>query len=72
MPEAPNWYGRMKDICGVTYEDATFEDFQRYFKCTHIQSEKCNDKGLEFPNKCSVPPCNRCIYNQGVRFLLPY
>ena len=68
MPEASNWYGKMKDICGVAFQDGTLEDFQRYFKCRNMHFEKCNDKGLEFPSKCSVPPCNQC---QGVQFLLP-
>ena len=44
-----------KRICGPTYED-----FQRMFKCQNIHSQWCNDKGLQFPVTCSVPPCNRC------------
>ncbi len=66
--EATDWYGKMKDICGIEYQDGTFQDFQRYFKCTNMQNELCNDKGLAFPSTCSVPPCNRCSSIQGVNY----
>ena len=47
-------------VCGVRPLDATQNDFQRYFKCKNIHPEDCNDKGLEFPTSCSVPPCDQC------------
>ena len=67
----PEWYASMKDKCGVSVEDATFEDFQRLFKCANIWAELCNDKGLQFPTICSVPPCNSCI-SEGIGKLRKY
>ena len=66
---ANNFYGSMIDISGVAFHDGTFEDFQRYFKCKNVHPEKCNDAGLQFPTKCSVPPCNQCSVDQGIRNL---
>jgi len=56
----PEWYASMKDKCGVSVADATFEDFQRLFKCEDIAKKDCNDRGLQFPSSCSVAPCNVC------------
>ena len=50
----------MKDIVGVEPFKATYEDFQRMFKCHNLHIRDCNDKGLRFPVKCSVPPCDNC------------
>ena len=47
-------------VCGVRPLDATQNDLQRYFKCKSIHPKDCNDKGLEFPTTCSVPPCDQC------------
>ena len=53
----------MTDICGVSVQEAKFEDFQRFFKCNDVQKEYCNDKGLQFPTTCSFPPCDSCEAN---------
>ena len=53
-------YQRMKDIVGVEPFDATYEDFQRMFKCQNLYIRDCSDKGLRFPVKCSVSPCDTC------------
>ena len=58
--DAPIWYKNMAEVTGVTIKDATFEDFQRYFKCTNLQAANCNEKGLGFPLTCSFPPCDKC------------
>ena len=57
-------YGQMNDICGISFQNGTFEDFQRFFRCQNMKSPMCNDKGLQFPSTCSVPPCNQCSHNQ--------
>ena len=51
----------MKYVTGVEPSAATHEDFQRIFKCQNLRAVDCNDKGLQFPATCSVPPCNECI-----------
>ena len=48
----------MVHVCGVTTLNATRNDFQRYFKCKDVSVNDCED--LQFPNICSVPPCNDC------------
>ena len=48
------------DVAGVSPRDATFYDFQRYFKCKNEHDTDCNKKGLSFPSDCSYPPCNQC------------
>merc|ERR1719322_334738 len=48
----PEWYASMQDRCGVSVDDATFEDFQRLFKCEEIAKTDCNDQGLQFPTTC--------------------
>ena len=60
--EGPGWYGypEMEAVWGVPMNDATFEDFQRIFKCLDLQNAKCNNKGLEFPTTCSKSPCDMC------------
>ena len=65
MAEAPNWYPEMEVVTGVTLNSATFEDFQREFKCKDIWKAECNDKGLQFPSTCSYPPCNQCTVEEG-------
>ena len=57
-------YNDMIYVCGVSPSKATRDDFQRYFKCKNTRENECNKNGLEFPQNCSVPPCNRC--NQGI------
>ena len=47
-------------ITGVPAKEATYEDFQRLFKCENISKADCNDNGLQFPRSCSHPPCNQC------------
>ena len=51
----------MEEVTGVTAKKATFEDFQRLYKCQNKQTADCNQKGLQFPTKCSFPPCNQCV-----------
>ena len=59
----------MKEVCGVTSQEATINDIQRYFKCKDLAKEDCNDKGLQFPSKCTTPPCDECgISNKGITF----
>ena len=53
-------YPKISKVTGVTVQDATYEDFQRYFKCKKVHRYECNDKGLPFPKRCSTPPCNSC------------
>ena len=59
----------MQDMCGISAKDASFEDFQRLFKCTNEHAVYCNEKGLQFPNTCSFPPCNRCTVNESGKTL---
>ena len=61
---ASRYYKNMEKITGVEYRSASFEDFQRYFKCMDRRNEDCNSKGLQFPLKCTYPPCNMCTKNQ--------
>ena len=58
--EANVWYRDMKKITGVDPKDASFKDFQRFFKCNGNWAKDCNDKGLQFPRSCSYPPCDKC------------
>ena len=62
----PEWYSSMKDSCGVSVKEASFEDFQRLFKCNDISKKYCNDRGLQFPTTCSVPPCNVCTISPTI------
>ena len=62
--EASEWYKDMKKITGVEPRDASFEDFQRLFKCNDMRPIDCNGKGLQFPLNCTYPPCNVCTTNQ--------
>ena len=64
--KSEQWYGRMRDVCGISFKVATFDDFHRYFKCQNMQPEVCNEQGLLFPNKCSIPPCNQCYVKKEV------
>ena len=50
-------------VTGVPFEEATYEDFQRLFKCNDIHKAECNDKGLQYPRLCSHPPCDQCTVN---------
>ena len=66
----PTWYGysadgsisKMEEVVGVPLKDATFQDFQRIFKCMNKKQsgkdKKC--KGLGFPTTCSKQPCDTC------------
>ena len=58
--EADDWYPQMENITGVTPSEASFEDFQREYKCKNLHASHCNSRGLQFPSTCSFPPCNRC------------
>ena len=55
----------MQEVTGVNHTNATFEDFQREFKCKDIRKADCNDKGLQFPSTCSYPPCDKCTVEKG-------
>ena len=57
---AEEYYVNMTYVVGVTPLHASKNDFQRYFKCKDVIKPYCNDKGLTFPNTCSIPPCNSC------------
>ena len=52
------WYGypEMEEVVGVALKEATFDDFQRIFKCL----DKPNCKGIDFPTTCSKTPCDTC------------
>ena len=58
-------YEKMKKVTGARLEDAKFEDYQRLFKCepnslNQVPSTGCNTETMDFPVKCSFPPCNVC------------
>ena len=57
-------YGEMNDICGVPFQNGSFEDFQRYFRCQNLEPTKCSKTGLQFPSTCTVEPCNQCSHSQ--------
>lgn len=63
----PEWYSNMEEKCGVSVQDASFEDFQRLFKCDNIQSGDCNNQGLTFPTTCTMPPCDVCTVSQETK-----
>ena len=69
LPEASTWYKDMEKITGVEPRNATFEDLQRIFKCNGVWSKDCNSKGLQFPLKCTYPPCNLCTKNHPGKYL---
>lgn len=54
---APIAYSGILEIAGVHFQDASIEDFQRYFFCGGVPSMAC---GLP-PCSCSVPPCDVCL-----------
>ena len=61
----PQWYSDMINTCGVSLENATLNDFQRFFKCRGYEQSAavqtdCIDQGLQFPTVCSCPPCDQC------------
>ena len=58
--EVDDFYPQMQNVTGVIPTDASFEDFQREYKCKNLHANHCNAKGLQFPSTCSFPPCNRC------------
>ena len=58
--EVDQYYPQMIDVTGVSPKDATFEDFQREFKCRNLHIVDCKKQLLQFPLTCSFPPCNRC------------
>ncbi|CAE8730859.1 unnamed protein product, partial [Polarella glacialis] len=55
-PKAAKWFGRMLGIAGVSYQDASQEDFQRLYFCSPAWGNNC---GLP-PCTCSKPPCDSC------------
>ena len=63
-PNAFELYPKISEVTGVTVNEATYEDFQRYFKCQKVHRFECNDKGLPFPKRCSQPPCFWCPANK--------
>ena len=70
--EGPAWYGypEMEVVWGVPIQDATFEDFQRIFKCLNVKKAKCNMKGLDFPTTCSKLPCDMCEKGKVIEGLI--
>ena len=66
------WYGNIKKIAGVEPRDASFKDLQRVFRCNEKNNptieKECNAKGLEFPLKCTYPPCNTCNVKQPGKY----
>ncbi|CAE8589806.1 unnamed protein product [Polarella glacialis] len=53
---AGTWFGKMLGIAGVSYQDASQEDFQRLYYCHPPGGFAC---GLP-PCTCSTPPCDSC------------
>ena len=72
MGDENKWYGNIKKITGVEPRDASFEDLQRAFRCNEEENstieKECNTKGLEFPLKCTYPPCNTCSVKQPGKY----
>ena len=66
------WYGNIKKTTGVEPRDASFEDLQRTFRCNDGENptieKECVSKGLEFPLKCTYPPCNTCSVKQPGKY----
>ena len=60
---SPQLYPEMEYVTGVEPKDGTYEDFQREFRCKNLHRADCKDKGLQFPRKCSHPPCDLSIAN---------
>ena len=58
--DANLFYPQMEQVTGVSPKLATIEDFQRMFKCNDNNKADCNEKGLQFPQTCTFPPCNQC------------
>ena len=67
--KANEWYKGMEKSTGVEPSQATYEDFQRLFKCHDLFKSDCNDSGLDFPLQCSLPPCNECSIIPGSKYL---
>ena len=59
--EAFEWFGDMDHMIGVAYDKAMIEDFQRFYACEQREPIKC--EGIFFPEKCSSPPCDKCLGN---------
>ena len=53
-------YPNMYNVTGISPQDATRNDFQRYFICKDKHVNDCIKKGLQFPKTCSAPPCDQC------------
>ena len=60
MFNAHDIYPNMPLRTGVLAKHATYEDFQRLFKCEPLEKDECNESGLQFPRSCSYPPCDLC------------
>ena len=59
----------MQVVTGVTPLEALVEDFEREFKCKNLEPNDCNEKGLQFPSRCSFPPCNQCSVESNGKLL---
>lgn len=61
-------------MCGVPKQVAMLQDLQRYFKCKdghqiyNIVQRDCNDRGIQYPQFCSVEPCDNCDAFPGNTF----
>lgn len=54
-------YGHMKELAGVSYDNATIEDFHRLFFCGGDGVDvQCGTP----PQTCTTPPCSACPVNQ--------
>ena len=67
-PDAFESYPKIWQVTGVTVKEATYEDFQRYFKCEKVHRFECYDKGLPFPKRCSYPPCHKCTNDNKSKY----
>ena len=57
---AESWFGDMKAVVGVGYEEANIYDFVRFYKCADRKPKKCS--GIFWPDgKCSKSPCDKCL-----------
>lgn len=53
---------KLEQTCGVNEKIGIQQaDIARYFKCYNMHKDDCNDKGLDYPTRCTCPPCNRCF-----------
>ena len=66
--KAPEWYHSMPLHTGISYENATLEDWQKFTYCSlktktdlyFLNIKEPNCETLLPPCTCSFPPCHTC------------